>query len=744
VTRIRRPDVEGLVERDGVTIAWAQYGTSGPHVVLLPTWSVVDSRVWKAQVPYLAQHYRVTTFDGRGNGRSDRPRGAAAYGDDQYVADTVAVLDAAGVDAAVLVGVSMGGRWGVRVAAQHPERVRGLFAIAPSCAFATDPEPADPLPGAQPEPEPDPWADPLATTTGWAKHNKHYWLEGGPEAYDDFLRFFFGQVFSEPHSSKQIEDSIGWAHDTQPAVLVDTVAGRMGIEGAVRPAVEPFCAAVRCPVVVLHGTHDRLEPASTGVRLAELTGGRLLLVEGAGHGLQGREPVLVNREIRAFVDGLAPSGRPCGPGAGAIAPGGGGASADGAPPGRRSWTRALRRPPRALYLSSPIGLGHARRDLAIARELRTLRPDLRVDWLAQDPVTQFLTRHGEQIHPASARLASESAHVDSECGEHDLHAFQTVRRMDEILVHNMMLFLDLLDAEHYDLVVADEAWEVDHFLHENPELKRTAYAWMTDFVGWLPMPQGGPAEAALTADYNAEMIEQRARFRRLRDRSVFVGDAEDVVDLPFGEGLPNIRDWTRDNFDFAGYVTGFTPLPPEERADLRARLGYRPDERVCIVSAGGSGVGVPLLRRVVDAVPILRRQVPDLRVVLVAGPRIDPAGLPATPGLEIRGFLPDLHQHLAVCDVAVVHGGLTTCMELTAHQRPFVYVPLQRHFEQNVHVRHRLERYRAGTCLEYDTARDPDALAAAVAAELARGPADYLPVAADGAARAARLIADVL
>jgi predicted glycosyltransferase len=105
--------------------------------------------------------------------------------------------------------------------------------------------------------------------------------------------------------------------------------------------------------------------------------------------------------------------------------------------------------------------------------------------------------------------------------------------------------------------------------------------------------------------------------------------------------------------------------------------------------------------------------------------------------------VPGLHRHLAACDVAVVQGGLTTCMELTANRRPFVYVPLAHHFEQNFHVRHRLGRYRAGRCLPYREAADPDALAAAVVAELGRE-VDYLPVDGDGAARAARSIADLL
>ena len=150
-----------------------------------------------------------------------------------------------------------------------------------------------------------------------------------------------------------------------------------------------------------------------------------------------------------------------------------------------------------------------------------------------------------------------------------------------------------------------------------------------------------------------------------------------------------------------------------------------------------------MLRRVLDAVPMARAKADDLRFVVVTGPRIDPESLPSVPGVEVRGFLPDLVDHLAVCDVAVVQGGLSTTMELTANRRPFVYVPLRRHFEQNLHVRHRLEGYGAGTCLEYDVASDPDALADAVVTELDRV-VDYKPVETDGAARAAALIGSLL
>jgi pimeloyl-ACP methyl ester carboxylesterase/predicted glycosyltransferase len=721
------PDVEGIVERDGVRLAYAVHGDAhAPTVVLVPTWSIVSSRFWKSQLGYLSRHFRVVTFDGRGSGASSRPVGAAAYTDTEYAADLLAVLDATSTEAAVLVSLSCGAAWSIHVAAKHPSRVLGLVAISPSCGMDV------PTPGR----DHVPWDEPLATSDGWAKYNKHYWLGGG---YDDFVEFFFGRMYSEPHSTKQIEDCIGWAHEITPQVLADSTAGRLGCEGAVCEPIEPLARDVRCPVLVVHGTDDRIRPIAFGERLAELTGGELVALVGAGHGPPARDPVKVNRLIRDFVVRVAPGvGLAASPDP-SLAP-----AAGAAPSPRRAWTRAARRPPRILFLSSPIGLGHAQRDVAIASSLRALRADLSIEWLAQHPVTRVLAGHGERVHPASAWLRNESGHLEHEAGEHDLHAFQAIRRMDEILVHNFMVFADVVADGDYDLVIGDEAWDVDYFLHENPELKRFAFAWMTDFVGLLPMPDGGSREAALTADYNAEMITQRARYARIRDRSVFVGSVEDVVDVPFGPGLPSIRSWTAENFDFAGYVTGFDPSAAAADAPaVRASLGVVDDERLCVVTVGGSGVGAPLLRRVLAAVPAARALAPDLRVVVVAGPRIDPASLPAPDGATVLGYVPDLYRLSAACDVAVVQGGLTTCMELTALRKPFVYVPLQHHFEQTYHVRARLDRYGAGRYLPYTDALDPDKIAEAVTQEVGRDVV-YQPVEADGAEHAARMLAELV
>ena len=110
------------------------------------------------------------------------------------------------------------------------------------------------------------------------------------------------------------------------------------------------------------------------------------------------------------------------------------------------------------------------------QELRPPHPGLTVDWLAQDPVTRVLEAAGERIHPASRHLANESRHIVAESDGQQLHAFEAIRRMDEILLANFMVFHDVTRAEPYDLSIGDEAWELDYYLHENPELKslRTA------------------------------------------------------------------------------------------------------------------------------------------------------------------------------------------------------------------------------------------------------------------------------
>jgi predicted glycosyltransferase len=548
---------------------------------------------------------------------------------------------------------------------------------------------------------------------GWDKYNRALWLSD----YASFADHFVRHIQSDPHSTRQIEEGLEWAAETTGEVLAHIVEAR-----AIAPGFdvgEAMYRKIRCPMLVIHGADDQVQPHARGALVAELAGAEFVTIPGAGHNPLGRLPAKCNALIDDFLDrrlGIASPLRP--------------------------QPRRAAGPKRVLYLSSPIGLGHGRRDMAIARELRTLKPGIEIDWLAQDPVTRLLEAGGERVHGASARLVSESRHIELEAGEHDLNAFQAIRRMDEVLIANFMIFQQVVAEGGYDLVIADEAWDVDHYWHEHPELKRAPLAWFTDFVGFVPMPEGGAHEALLSADYNAEMIGHVERHRGVRDRAIFVGGQQDIAPLSFGRDLPDMREWIPRHFDFCGYVLGQHPQAFGERLRLRESLGYRGDEQVCIVTVGGSGVGAPLIRRILDAWPLAHRHLPAMRMVLVAGPRIDPASLGAPSGVEVHAFVPDLDRHLAACDLALVQGGLTTCMELTAAGTPFLYFPLRNHFEQNIHVAHRLERYGAGHRMDFATAT-PERIAAAML-EALRVPRRPLPVEADGALRAARMLVDLL
>jgi pimeloyl-ACP methyl ester carboxylesterase/predicted glycosyltransferase len=691
-TRARLPDESGYAAaRDGLRLYWEVYGGGDTTIVLLPPNPISHSRIWKAQVHYLARHHRVVVYDGRGNGKSDAPDPSGIWQAGWKAADCSTVLDATSTERAVLAGICVDGVWtSVQVAAEHPERVLGIVALAPGVPL-------------------------LAPRNPW-------WLGPGARVDDDWiasdvaacLEYFFEAMFPEPHSTKQVEDAVAYGVPAVASLLMEKEPS-----AASKEEVEAVCRRVHCPVLVAQGDLDNCQNFQTGLALAELTNGEHVRLAGSGHIPNARDPVVVNVLLHEFTSRF-----------------------DDPPPRRRTWTRTRVRPRRAVIVSSPIGLGHVWRDVAVARELRRLVPDLEIHWLAQPPVTTLLEACGETIHPASVELAPEAAGVDAEAGEHELHAFHMLRRLDEIFCANFMVFHDLVREEPFDLWIADEAWEVDYFLHENPELKTAPYVWLTDFVGVLPMDEGDEREAFLAADWNAQMVEHVARNPRVRDLSIFIGDPDDIVAERLGPGLPTIREWTERHFRFTGYITGFEPEEIANRDELRAELGYEPDEQVCIVAAGGSAVGIHLMRRAVAAFPEAKSRLPELRMIVVTGPRIDPNALPAGDGLETTGYVHKLYRQLAAADVAITHGGLSTTMELTAAGRPFLYFPLRDHFEQNRHVAHRLVRHGAGRRMDF-AAAGPIELADALADEIASIPR-YRPVERHGAERAAEAIGELL
>ncbi len=286
-TRARYPDETGYVERDGVRVFYEVYGHGEPTILLGPPWAIVHSRVWKMQIPYLARHFRVVVYDGRGNGRSDRSGSAAAYAEWEYSADALAVLDATGTAEAVVVGFSSGGRWKLILAARHPERVKAVCFLAASPGLSREPFPYEAYP----------FDDELDTDEGWAKENRHYWLRDWP----GYVEWFFSQCFTEPHSTKHIEDAVGWGLETTPETMLLTYDAP-GLDPA---EARELCARMSCPVLVVHGDEDAIFPYAEGLALAEATGGELVIFKGSGHCPQVRDPVRFNLLLREFVESVA-------------------------------------------------------------------------------------------------------------------------------------------------------------------------------------------------------------------------------------------------------------------------------------------------------------------------------------------------------------------------------------------------------------------------------------------------------
>ena len=676
----------------GVKLFWHATGAGSRDLVLLPQCQpVVYSRQFKAQIPYLSRYFRVVTTDPRGNGRSDRP--AEGYDLECRYRDLLAVLGEAVRPPFALVAYSCAAMIAFRYAVEHPGHLSHLVLLS----------------GQYAESVPQPFDEKVAPA-----------IRGDFASYRQRL---FTRMWPEPHSLKGIEDCTDWAGETTPDVLIQSLRA---IDGE---NVHELLPRLAVPTLALHGTLDKIVPYTHAeTMVVAIPGARFVTFEGGGHALHGRHAVKVNHLIRDFV-----LDRPV---------------ESSAIPATVERKTAPARPRRAserriLWLSSPIGLGHIQRDLAIAKRLQDMHPDTTIDFLTAPPSDRAVEAWGARLHPASRLLHDESGHVESWARDHELHAQNALWNMDEIMAANFMTFADVVEREPYDLWVGDEGWELDYFLHENPELKRAPYCFITDFIGVLPMREDAQSvEFRRAWEKNAENIDHLRLHPDVRDLSILVGDEEDVLDRDFGPDLPNMRQWAREHFKFSGYTYHFDPAQYADKAALRHELGYRDDERVIVVSAGGTNVGKNLLRKCATAFSRVADRMPDTRMLLVTGPRLDPGEIPAGPRIDVRPFVPHLFRHHAAAHLAIVQGGLTTTMELAAVRTPFLYFPLRNHFEQSFHVARRLDRLGAGVRMDYDRTSE-EALADAMLRHLGK-PASGLPVSTVGTDRAAGMIAKLL
>lgn len=277
---------EGFAERDGVRVHYQAFGEGERAVLLLPTWSIVHSDFWRSQVSHLAARHRVVTFDGRGNGASDRPAEASAYAERGFADDALAVLDKIGIQQAAIVSASQGGCWGLVLAAEYPERVTAAVFIAPDLPFG---------PG-HPEQERanELFGEKLDEYAGWLKWNRHYWRENWP----GFLEFFFSSCFTEPDSRSEIEHFFGMGMETDPETIIATIEAP-GLDG---PTAERLAGSIEIPTLVIHGDHDAITPLRRGETLARLAGAELIVLPGSGHEPQCRIPDRVNPILDEFLD----------------------------------------------------------------------------------------------------------------------------------------------------------------------------------------------------------------------------------------------------------------------------------------------------------------------------------------------------------------------------------------------------------------------------------------------------------
>jgi len=400
-----------------------------------------------------------------------------------------------------------------------------------------------------------------------------------------------------------------------------------------------------------------------------------------------------------------------------------------------------------LFISGSIGLGHITRDLEIAKEIRRQIPDVELEWLASGPARMVLEGAGEELIPAASQWTDYMKIAEEMLGE---IAVQDNPYSGNIVTYslciqkhkdrNVDILRQFLRYHDYDLIIGDETMEVALAIRTGQMPVKPPFVMMYDFIGMESMTRS-LKEKLIVYLVNRKWARGYDRIPRSEISCLFIGELEDVPDKRFGFLLSNRRDQVRRRYDVLGYVVRFDPADYEDQKTVRAELGYG-SENLVVCSVGGTGLGKPVLELCGRAYSLLKDRIPDLHMVLVGGPDISPQDLSVPPGVDVRGYVPDLYEHFAASDLAIVMGGGTTTIELTALGKPFLYFPFESHFEQAVYIADRLDRHRAGVRMWFSetTAKSlADAIIGNLGIEV-----DYEPIRIDGARRAAMLVAGLL
>ncbi|KPL13780.1 MAG: hypothetical protein AMS23_03770 [Bacteroides sp. SM1_62] len=390
---------------------------------------------------------------------------------------------------------------------------------------------------------------------------------------------------------------------------------------------------------------------------------------------------------------------------------------------------------KVLYISGSIGLGHVIKDLAIANKLRAINRDAEITWIATNPATDYLVAKGESIHVLSHKFSSYSAFAEKSAARAKLNLVKYVLASLKGWYRNVITFRDIIRQEHYDVIVGNETYEILIGLIFRLIRFKTPFIIIYDFLGMDSMTKN-PFERMVNYILNWIWSRDHTVMSSADRKSIFIGEPEDIPDKKFGFLLPNRREYAKTYFTFIGYIIRFNPEDYADRKAIREELGYEGNPLI-ICSIGGTSIGKSLLELCNSAYPILKSKIPRLYMVLVTGPRLAPASIKASPGIEVKGFVPDLYRHYAACDLAIVQGGFSSTLELTALKRPFIYFPIEGHSEQE-YVSKRLSRHNAG--FRMDESRTTPALLAEKVLKHLNESVSSKTLNTDGAKNAAEII----
>jgi UDP:flavonoid glycosyltransferase YjiC (YdhE family) len=396
--------------------------------------------------------------------------------------------------------------------------------------------------------------------------------------------------------------------------------------------------------------------------------------------------------------------------------------------------------PKVLFISGSLGLGHVTRDLAIARELREKFPGMEIKWLAAHPASLMLENAGEKLLPEATEYANENEPAEQSSKGSSLNLLTYLMKAKGAWQQNVNVYAKLVNSQHFDLVIGDETYEIVLALRKQPELKKCPFVMIYDFVGLSSM-SANPLEKLGVYIWNLKWThDYRKKKKPPYDLGLFVGELKDVPDKSFGSLLPNRKELAKAMYKFTGYILQFDPKELPDKKTLRKKLGYG-SEPLVIASIGGTSIGKEILELCGEAFAIARRKIPSLHMVLVSGPRIKADFLNVPEEVEVLPFVPKLYEHFAVCDLAIIQGGATSAVELAALKKPFIYFPLEKHFEQ-ANVARILNERKIGVEMHYSKTT-PELLAEKIT-ELTGTKVNYPDLPVNGAQKAAELISTLL